>query len=257
MAGDQTQIVGQDDEACPGFPAQAAKRHHDLLTDRGIERGGRLVGTISFGARAIAIAMTTRCAMPPDSSCGKDAHDPVRFVELGAAKQGFDPVPWRLAADGADHLPADAHGGVERCHRVLEHEAETVATQGAQRLCAGVDDGYPVDDDRTASILASGGSRRPVAMPIVVLPEPLSPTIASVSPLATARSAPSSAAHRAVGGIVGDDEIADFDQCAHVSVRPCSGSSVSRTASPTRLTDMIASDSTRRTTAPSMGAMVR
>ena len=44
-----------------------AQQIEDLRLDRHVERGGRLVGDDQGGWQASAIAISTRCRMPPDS----------------------------------------------------------------------------------------------------------------------------------------------------------------------------------------------
>ena len=49
-------------------PLQLAKQPQDLPLYRDIECRGRLVGHHEFRRSANAIAISTRCRMPPDSS---------------------------------------------------------------------------------------------------------------------------------------------------------------------------------------------
>ena len=53
-------------------PSRAAGAHQleDLRLDRHVERGGRLVGDQQRGLQASAIAIITRCRMPPENWCG-------------------------------------------------------------------------------------------------------------------------------------------------------------------------------------------
>ena len=94
---------------------------------------------MSSGSPAIAIAIITRCRSPPDSSCGKRAHPPLRVRDPDGGEQAQRLL---VAACRLGDLPADPHGRVQRRHRVLEHRAEVEPAHFAQRL--GVEPGVPL-----------------------------------------------------------------------------------------------------------------
>ena len=54
----------------PWRSRSVAQQLEDLRLDRDVERGRRLVGDQQAGSHAIAIAIITRCRMPPESWCG-------------------------------------------------------------------------------------------------------------------------------------------------------------------------------------------
>ena len=67
---DHAQVVSDQQDRRIGLDAQRAHEVEHLGLDRGIEAGRRLVEHEQRGSQASAIAITTRCCMPPDSWCG-------------------------------------------------------------------------------------------------------------------------------------------------------------------------------------------
>jgi hypothetical protein len=68
--GDQAEIVADhQDGGAPGG-AELAHQVDDLGLHRDVERRGRLVGEQQIGLQASAMAIITRCRMPPESWCG-------------------------------------------------------------------------------------------------------------------------------------------------------------------------------------------
>ena len=107
----------------------------------------------SDGEAASAIAMTARCAIPPDSSCGyrcmtRTGSDiwtlrSISSADLGAGLGG-------LASD-LEHLgdlPADPHGWVQRPPGFLVDHRDGAGPQVAQRRLAHRQRLLPVDADR-------------------------------------------------------------------------------------------------------------
>ena len=136
--------------------------------------------TTNSGSRTIARAIATRWRWPPDSSCGKRSReageaDLVQRLRdaLRAARVELSSGTWRSGS--ADDV-ADAHARVERGIGVLEHD---LAGAGGSR-CAGR---APARSSAAKRISPPpAGISRSMARPSVVLPEPLPPTSATVSP---------------------------------------------------------------------------
>ena len=67
---DDAHIVSDQQDSRAEIGAELPHELEDLSLDGDIERGGRLVGDQHLGRHDNAIAIITRCLMPPDSSCG-------------------------------------------------------------------------------------------------------------------------------------------------------------------------------------------
>ena len=65
IAGHDTQIVGDDEQGDPILPAELLHQIQDLGLNGHVQRRGRLVGDDQLGVAAGAIAIITRCSMPP------------------------------------------------------------------------------------------------------------------------------------------------------------------------------------------------
>ena len=65
------EVVGDEQVGEPEVVLQVVEQVDDLRLDRDVQRGDRLVGTISFGCSASARAMPMRWRWPPENSCGK------------------------------------------------------------------------------------------------------------------------------------------------------------------------------------------
>ena len=63
--------IMRDEQYCHAFLfLQIPDEFEDLGLDGDIERGGGLVGNQEFWLAASAIAIITRCRIPPESRCG-------------------------------------------------------------------------------------------------------------------------------------------------------------------------------------------
>ena len=87
----------------------------------------------SFGLQASAIAIITRCRMPPDSWCGYSPIAPLGFGDvdeaqhvdrLGERRGAAEPL---MQGQGLGDLPADRQHRVERGHRLLKDHRDLVA----------------------------------------------------------------------------------------------------------------------------------
>ena len=157
-----------------------------------IETGSSATST--SGSRTIAHAIATRCRWPPDSSCGNRSRT---SAAVGAPRPRAPRRPASRARRAvADPLAPPAArrpgprwcAGVEALVRVLEDDldASPVVAQGRPGHGAHV----PVLEPHAAR----GDGREPHdGRPVVVLPEPDSPTSATISPLPMRRSTPSTA----------------------------------------------------------------
>ena len=70
VLGDDAEVVRDEDHRHPLLGLELGEQREDLILDRDVERGRRLVGEQQLGLAAIATAIITRWRMPPDSSCG-------------------------------------------------------------------------------------------------------------------------------------------------------------------------------------------
>ena len=154
----------------------------------------------SFGLQASAMAIITRCRMPPDSWCGYSrtrragAGMPTRVSIstafcLGVARVHALMQPHRLA-----DLLADGQHRVQAGHRLLEDHRDRVAADVAhlrlgqrQQIAA-----LEADAARRSCPAAPAISRR-IDIEVTDLPQPDSPTIATVSPASTWNDTPSTA----------------------------------------------------------------
>ena len=217
-----------------------------------------------FGSHASAIAIITRCRIPPESWCGysstRRSGDGMRtrssssIVRRRASPRESDEMASQHLAD----LVADLEGRVERRHRLLEDERDLAS---ADRAAAARSRPRAGRRRRTAprpSTTAVSGSSRSSDMKLTLLPQPDSPTTPSTSPSpsvndswSTACTGPSSVSNRTERSL-------DLEQ-AHRVVR---GSKTSRSPSPSRLNDERAEEDRdardrRRAAAPARGTTAR
>ena len=87
---DDGHVVRDEEHRHAVLALETVDQREDLGLDRDIERRGRLVGDQQTrGRQAIAIAITTRWRMPPESSCGKLAQAALGLRDTHLAQQ-FD-----------------------------------------------------------------------------------------------------------------------------------------------------------------------
>ena len=105
--GDHAEVVGDEQDRGAEPVAQVAQHVEDAGLHGDVERGGRLVGDEhAAGWQATAIAIITRCRMPPESWCGycssrsrgeRDA-DQVEQLDRPVAVACCRRMPWWPAA---------------------------------------------------------------------------------------------------------------------------------------------------------------
>ena len=108
----------------------------------------------SSGSSASAIAMITRCRMPPESSCGYervalrvDADHPQQLAGPRERVPLRDPL---VRLHHVDELVADPHHRVERVHRALEDHRDVPPAEAAQLLPAQADQVLALEEDLPA-----------------------------------------------------------------------------------------------------------
>ena len=155
----------------------------------------------SLGSQASAMAIMTRWRMPPDSSCGyclrrwAGLGDADQAQHLDRARFGRRAVEALMQRERLGDLPADREHRVERRHRLLEDHRDVVAADVAH-LALGQRRADRVPWKRIVpSTMRPGGEaiRRMIDSDVTLLPQPDSPTTASVSPGATENETPSTA----------------------------------------------------------------
>ena len=189
----QPEVVGHHHDAQTELLAQPEQQRQDLAADRGVERGDRLVGDQQLaGAGPSAPAMSTRCFWPPDSSCGyrrksrsggrspasrKRGRDelglaarPPRRTRRACAAGCPRPRTRRRSAAGSASPRRPAGSAAPRLRNARSPPDRVVQRRAVEEHLAGVGRCSPT------RVRAS-----------VVLPEPDSPTSATISPRLHAR----------------------------------------------------------------------
>ena len=99
--------------------------------------------TSSSGRPARAKAIETRCAIPPDSSCGYAAGDPFRIDQLHLLEEfetpalsRLPPVRRSLMRNVSRRSWTHPEVGVEGDHRLLSHVGDAPAPVGRELLLA-------------------------------------------------------------------------------------------------------------------------
>ena len=178
--------------AVPVLSLQLAHQVEDLRLDRHVERGGRLVGDQQL--RVAGQRHRDHHALPHAAGqlvrILRDA--PLR---LGDADQAQHLDRARVAPPRASSplmqrqrlgdLPADGQHRVERGHRLLEDHRDLVAAdRRASRASVSVEQVAALEHGSRPSTMRPGGDaiRRRIDSEVTLLPQPDSPTIASVSP---------------------------------------------------------------------------
>ena len=137
-AGDDAEIVGDDDHRHVAAALFARQQIEDLRLDRHVERGGRLVGDQQFRFAG----QRDRDRDPLPHAAGKlmrVLHQPLlrrgnadRGQQFDAAHFRGHAVEFEMLLQRLDQLGADRQHRIERGHRVLEHHRERTAAQLAQ-----------------------------------------------------------------------------------------------------------------------------
>ena len=128
LRGD-TKVVGDEDDAATDLVAQPLEQAQHLGLDRHVESGGRFVGDDQVGVARDGHRDHHALAQTAGQLVREGPHPPLR---LGDADRGQQPQRLLVATRGFGDLPADAHGGVQRGHRILEDGTEVEAPHLAQ-----------------------------------------------------------------------------------------------------------------------------
>ena len=139
-AGNDTEVVGDDDHRHVPPALLARQEIEDLRLDRHVERGGRLVGDQEF--RFARQRDRNRHPLPHAAGelmrilrqplFGRGNAD--RGEQFDAALAGGGIVEFEMLLQRLDQLGADGQHRIERRHRILEHHRQRPAAQLAQFL---------------------------------------------------------------------------------------------------------------------------
>ena len=132
--GDDAEVVGDEDDRGPGLVARLRIRSRICAW---IVTSSAVVGSSamsSSGSQARAIAIITRCAIPPDISCGYGLEPPLRVGDADHPQQLERPVscaalrfmPRCSSRTSRDLRPTSQTGLSDDC-RLLEDHADPVA----------------------------------------------------------------------------------------------------------------------------------
>ena len=199
----QAEVVGDDEHAETEVATQGEQQRQDLAADRGVERGDRLVGDEQLGRHRQRAGDQHALALPARQLVRVAQEQPLGRPQAGRRQGGRDQLglgaaargrPWRRGgAGGCPRRPSRRRCAAGSAHR---RGPAAPAAPGAGRPSARGWTG-PAAGRRGSTSPADGGSRPSSARASVVLPDPDSPTSATISPAAMLRSTPSTA--RATG----------------------------------------------------------
>ena len=119
-----------------------------------------------------------------------------------------------MQVDGLGHLQADRQRRVERRHRLLEDHGDLVAADGADAGIVELEAGPgPRRSPRPIRSRPGGvGIRRMIESAVTLLPEPDSPTMATVSPGADVEGDVVDGRHPTALGIEARRQVADLQE---------------------------------------------
>jgi hypothetical protein len=120
VARDHPQIVREDHEASFRLGAQSSEGRHHAVAHGSIERSGWLVGYDGDRLSRDSHRDHDPLRHAAGKLVGKAAHHAFGVFKLDTREQVANAVP---PPKSERDLPADTHGGIERRHGVLEHEA--------------------------------------------------------------------------------------------------------------------------------------
>ena len=115
--GHQAHVVPHQQDRRGELLLDTRQRLHDLPLHDHVEGAGGSSATINCGASEIAMAMHTRCFMPPLSSCGYMPStlgcSPTIANNPGSRSATAARLTCVVEADSVENLVADAHDRVE------------------------------------------------------------------------------------------------------------------------------------------------
>ena len=202
--------------------AQGVDDVEDLGLDRDVERRRRLVGDQQLGLADESHGDDDALAQSPGQlegvlvePLGRSRHlDHLEHLEgaaLGLLVRGAV-VDAQPLAD----LLADPHGRVQRAHRVLGDQGDGRCPACAHLFSVRVDEVDALEDGCAAAMRPLPGSRRMIARPVVVLPQPDSPDEADALAGVHVERDAVDGRHRAIAHLEADPEVLDREQRRHV-----------------------------------------
>jgi hypothetical protein len=137
-AGDDAEIVGDDDHRHAELALQRADQLEDLRLDGHVERVVGSSAISSFGLQASAIAIITRWRMPPENWCGKCVEPALGrgmpTMPSSSMRARRERASSRVELEHLGDLAADRQHRVERRHRVLEDHRDVAAAHAPHLL---------------------------------------------------------------------------------------------------------------------------
>jgi len=120
--------------------------------------------------------------------------DPDEIEHLDRARERFLAPEAAVQRKGLGDLAADRQNGIERGHRLLENHRDLVAAHLAHLRLGQAEQVAPLERDPPRHGTSGGDAiRRRMESEVTLLPQPDSPTSASVSPGWTSKDTPSTA----------------------------------------------------------------
>ena len=135
LRGD-AEVVGDEDDAAADLVAKPCQQSQHLRLHRDVQGGGRLVGDDQIRIARDGDGDHHPLTQAAGEFVGKGTHPSTRFRNADRGQQAQRLV---VTARGLGDLLADAHGGVQGGHRVLEHRAQIQAPNLANVLVVTVD----------------------------------------------------------------------------------------------------------------------
>jgi hypothetical protein len=127
------EVMGDEQKAHAEVALQLRQELEDLRLDRDVERGGRFVGDQKLGVVGQRHGDHHALPLPAGQLVGIGAQPLLRVADAHTGHQLDDPLPRRLPAQALVQRKAlgdllfQRVQRVERCHRLLEDEADVVA----------------------------------------------------------------------------------------------------------------------------------
>ena len=194
-AGHDAQVVRNEEQRHAELLLKVGKQFEDLCLHRHVERSGRFVSDEQVGLSgqrhgdhdALPHAPREFMRVIVEALVGLRDADQLHQFEGPPARHFLRDLLVR--ADGLRNLRSDPEERVQARHRLLEDHGHARTVQAASLPGGQRPEILPPEAD--AATRNPAGGRRPITLRhVTVLPEPDSPTTASVSPASTYRSTP-------------------------------------------------------------------